>query len=183
MKTLPQAVAAASSVIELSGSGSARTGVGSSIKVDEAGQNAKETALQRSIVVQAICRNSWPRSPVSIGKMASQLLLQNLLEFGVHARRYLELTRQPLILGQPYWSASDLALQGTLSSDGWEVINKVIHHREISLVAWTNPDAIDWCVFSHVKVTSDRGTVTFCADALVTAFTNLVTALSDLETV
>jgi hypothetical protein len=108
-------------------------------------------------------------------------LLQNVLEFAVHARRYLEMRDLPLALGQPYWPGPNLAPHEILSSDGWDIVNKVIHHREISLVAWTKPDAIDWCVFSHVTVTSDRGTVSFCPDALVTAYTKVITSLPNKE--
>jgi hypothetical protein len=175
--SLPPASANANGFISLSGSASARTEVGTVILPDEAGRHAKTMALERALLISAMCRNQWPRNPVSLGKVTSQVLLQNLMEFGVHARRYLELTDQNLSLGEHYWKNADLAPANQLSRNGRDLINKIIHHREIKLVAWTNPDANEYCVFSFAEVTSDRGTYSFCPDALAMAFISLATNL------
>ena len=181
--SLPPIAASANGIIALSGSASARTGVGTSMMPDEAGRHAKTIALERALLISAICRNQWPRKPVSIGKIISQVLLQNLMEFGVHSRRYLELTNQNLNLGEHYWQSADLAPSNPFSRNGRDLINKIIHHREIKLVAWTNPDSNEFCVFSFAQVTSDRATHSFCPDALAMAFISLATNLQEMELV
>ncbi len=173
MSGLPSIVGIAAGTLELSGSAKAREGAGSTILPDEAGENAKLIAIERAIVVSSICRNQWRRTPVGLGKTVSRVLLQNLMEFAVHARRFLELAGLTLTLGEQFWKGADLAPTDSLSVNGRDVINKLIHHSRISIVAWTLPADNDFCVFSFVEVTSDRGTTTFCPDSLASAFIDL----------
>ncbi|MCA3451923.1 MAG: hypothetical protein INF92_16495 [Rhodobacter sp.] len=173
MSGLPSILGSGAGTLELSGSGKAGSGVGSIILPDEAGENAKLIALERAVVVSSVCRNRWRGTQVGHGKMVSRILLQNLMEFAVHARRFLDLAGLTLTLGEQFWTGADVAPTDSVSVNGRDVINKLIHHSSISVVAYTLPDEVDFCVFSFVRVTSDRGTTTFCPAALASAFIDL----------
>jgi len=149
----------------------AKTGFGTRVTPDSAADRAKNDAVSSAIVISALCRTRWSNREVETGKLASNELLRQLMIFAINARRLLEIRGERFSLGRPYWQ--DAEEHGLIEheADCWTILNRLVHHREVSLVAWTRSNDSDFCVFSHATVRSDKeGSMKFCPDALARAF-------------
>lgn len=159
-------------------SGHGTTGDGVRVSAEDAVDRARRAALQKAVLISAMCRNAWPRSPRELVLVASEELLEQLLEFALHARRYMEIKQaKKLPMTEPYWEGSTLSPPSELSADGWTIVNRLLHHRHFELIAWDKRERdapSERRVFPFAKVTSDQGAeLCFCPDALAMAFVRL----------
>ena len=138
--------------------------------------HARQVALTHAIRVAAIAGATWPNSEENYIRAVSQELINELIAFSIHARRFLEITnsRNQILEGSLHIflpAARDCEYETSL----WSAVNKIVHSRTIEIVA-VERETVVFTNFGdrkimHARVQSDKGeAVLICPTALVHAY-------------